>query len=263
MAMGESMRSIWSGMISFGLINIPVKMYVATQEQGINFDYLNRKDLSPIRYARVDRSTGEEVAYRDIVRGVEYEKGNYVVLQDEDFRRASVRKTQTIDVVDFTAESAIDIKLLEKPFYLEPAKEARKVYALLREALYRSGKVGVARFVLRTREHMGILKAEGDVIVLDQIRFASEIRKPAGLALPKNEAITDNEIDLALRLIDQLSQPFHPEKFKDTYTEELKSMIENKARGKIRHVHAEKQAPTKVPDLLARLKESLEDAHRR
>lgn len=257
------MRSIWSGMIGFGLINIPVKMYAATKEGGLSFDYLNRRDMRPIRNVRVDRSTGEEVPYRDIVKGYEYRKGDYVVMQDEDFRRANVRRTQTIDVVDFVTADSVDMKLIEKPFYLEPVKDARKAYTLLREALKQAGKVGVVRYVLRTREHLGLLKAEGKVIVLDQLRFAGEIRPPEGLELPENEEISEDELALALRLIGQLSKPFNPGEFKDSYTEELKSVIEHKARGQVPHPRGEAAAATSVAELLDKLKESLEFAHRK
>jgi DNA end-binding protein Ku len=251
-------------MISFGRINIPVKMYLATRDRGLSFDYLNKRDMNPVRYVRVDRATGEEVPYRDIVRGYEYRKGAYVVVQDEDFRRANVRKTRTIELMHFVRQADIDIKLVERPFYLEPAREAGTGYALLREALARSGKVGVARFVLRNREHLGILKAEGDVIVLDQMRFNSEMRPTAGLELPGRADVPEEELTLAVQLIERLSKPFRPEEFRDTYTEELKWTIERKAQGTLRQARAAASPPTQVEDILARLQESLaEYAHRK
>jgi DNA end-binding protein Ku len=250
-------------MISFGLINFPVRLYAAAREKTLNFDYLRRRDLCPVRYARVCRSTGEEVAYREIVRGYQYRKGDYVVLEDKDFKSANVKKSRTIEVVDFAPLSEIDVMLFEKPFYVEPQKEAKKVYALFREALRRSGRVGVARFVLRTREHMGILKAEGEAIVLDQMRFGSELLSPKGLDLPGSGELSEREIELALRLIESLSEPFDPGKFRDTYTDELKWIIEDKARGKAVQPREEKPEATEVSDLLARLKESLEYAHRK
>lgn len=254
------MRSLWSGMISFGLINIPVRLYTAARERSLNFDYLRRKDLCPIRYARVCRTTGEEVPYRDIVKGYEYQKGDYVVLQDEDFKRANVRRTQTMEVVDFAREDEIDIKFLEKPFYVEPRKDSARIYALFREALERSGKVAIVKFVMRTREHLGLLKAEGRAIVLDQMRFQTDLLDPAELDLPGKEELSEREIELALKLVDQMTSPFHPEEFKDTYTEELKELIENKARGKTVRPRGGKATPTKIPELLAKLRESLEYA---
>ncbi len=257
------MRPIWSGAISFGLIHIPVRLYTAVQESTLDLDMLRRQDLCPIRYARVCRDTGEEVPYEDIVKGYQYRKGDYVVLEDEDFKRANVRKTQTVDIVEFVDQAEIDPKLLEKPYYLEPTKQARKAYALLREALKKTGKVGVGRFVLRNREHMVMLRAEGDLIVLDQMRFASEIREPAGLDLPAGDETTDKELDIAIKLIDQLTEPFKPEQFRDTYREELERVIKEKAEGKEPTTRGRKPIPTEVPDLMARLRESLEQARKR
>jgi DNA end-binding protein Ku len=254
------MRSIWSGAISFGLVLIPVKLYTAVQESGLDLDMLRKQDLCPIRYARVCRDTGEEVPFDDIVKGYQYRKGDYVVLEDEDFRRASVRKTQTIEIVEFVTVGEIDSKLLEKPYYLEPTKQARKAYALLREALKKTGKVAVGRFVLRNREHLVILRAEKDLIVLDQMRFAGEIRKPTGLDLPAEDEASDRELDMAIKLIDQLTEPFKAEDFHDTYREELERVIEEKSQGRIAEPVEEQPVPAEVPDLMARLKESLEKA---
>jgi DNA end-binding protein Ku len=257
------MRSIWSGAVSFGLVLIPVKLYTAVQESSLDLDMLRKQDLCPIRYARVCRDSGEEVPYEDIVKGYQYRKGDYVVLEDEDFRRASVRKTQTIDIVEFVSEGEIDSKLLDKPYYLEPTKQARKAYALLREALKKTGKVAVGRFVLRNRERMVVLRPEGDLVVLEQMRFADEIRKPAGLDLPGKEEANERELDMAIKLIDQLTEPFHPEQFHDTYREELERVIADKARGKPARPAEEVPIPTEVPDLMARLRESLEQAKKK
>ena len=256
------MRSIWSGAISFGLVLIPVKLYTAVQESTLDLDMLRKQDLCPIRYARVCRDTGEEVPYEDIVKGYQYRKGDYVVLEDEDFRRANVRKTQTIDIVEFVNQGEIDPKFIEKPFYLEPTKQARKAYALLREALRKTGKVAVGRFVLRNREHLVVLRSEEDIIVLDQMRFADEIRKPAGLDLPAKDEASDRELDMAIKLIDQLTAPFQPEQFHDTYKEELERVISEKAQGKTPESEEQQPIPTEVPDLMAKLRESLEQAQK-
>ena len=257
------MRAIWSGAISFGLILIPVRLYTAVEDSGLDLDMLRKQDLCPISYARVCRITGEEVPYEDIVKGYQYRKGDYVVLEDEDFKRASVRKTQTVDIIEFVDQKEIDAKLLAKPFYLEPTKQARKAYALLREALKKTGKVAVGRFVLRNREHLVILKPEEDLIVLEQMRFADEIKKPAGLDLPAGDEASEKEVDIAIKLIDQLTEPFRAEEFHDTYREELKRVIDEKAKGKPRAVEEEKLVPTEVPDLMARLRESLEQARKK
>jgi DNA end-binding protein Ku len=257
------MRSIWSGAISFGLIHIPVKLYSAVTESNLDFDMLRKQDLCPIRYARVCRDTGEEVPWQDIVKGYEYKKGDYVILEDEDFKRANVAKTQTIDVIDFVNASEIDFVYLEKPYYLEPVKEARKAYALLREALKKTGRAGLALFVLRNRQRLALLKPEGDLLILNQMRFASEIRKPEGLNLPPEAEASKKELDMAIKLIDELSEPFRPEQFHDTYREELERVIEEKAHGKTPEPRGEAPVPTAVPDLMAKLRESLEAAKKK
>ena len=250
------MRSIWSGAISFGLIHIPVKLYSASQDQGINFDYLRKQDLCRVQYARVCRSTGEEVPWKDTVKGYEYQKGDYVVLTDEDFKKASPKKTNTIDIADFADEDEIDPKFFEKPYYLEPEKKATKAYILLREALKRSKKVGIARFVLKSKEHMAVLKAEDNILVLNQMRFANEIRKPDELEVP-NEDVNKRELDMAVKLIDQLTTHFKPEDYKDTYTKELQELIDQKVKGEAPKVKKETQEPTEVKDLMESLRASL------
>jgi DNA end-binding protein Ku len=245
------------------LILIPVRLYAAVKDSALNFDMLRQQDLCPISYAKVCRETGEEVPYQDIVKGYEYKKGDYVVLEDEDFKRANPRKTQTIDIVEFIDEKEIDLKLHEKPFYLEPTKQARKAYALLREALRKTGKVGVGKFVLRNREHLVILKPEEDLIVLEQMRFVSEIREPADLDLPAKDETSDRELEIAIKLINQLTEPFKPEDFHDSYREELERVIQEKAHGKTPQIKDEPIVPTEVPDLMAKLRESLEQARSR
>jgi DNA end-binding protein Ku len=257
------MASIWSGAISFGLIHIPVKLYSAVQDKNIDLDMLRRQDLCPINYARICRDTGEEVPYEDIVKGYQYKKGDYVVLEDEDFKKANVRKTQTIDIEEFVDEHDIDTKLFEKPYYIEPTKPARKAYALLREALRKTGKVGAGKFVLRNREHLVIVKPEGDLLVLEQMRFASEIKKPAGLDLPAADEASDRELAVAIKLIDQLTEPFKAEQFHDTYREELERVIAEKAEGRTPEAKGEKPIPTEVPDLMTKLRESLAQARAR
>ena len=257
------MRSIWSGAISFGLIHIPVKLYPAVEEHSLDFDMLRRQDLCPIRYARVCRDTGEEVPYEDIVKGYQYRKGDYVVLEDADFKAAAAGKTQTIDITEFVDASEIDPKLFEKPFYLEPSKQARNAYGLLREALKKTAKLGIGRFVLRNREHPVAVRPEGDLLVLEQMRFLSEIRAPAGLDLPSANEVSERELDIAIKLVDQLTEPFEPERIRDTYTEQLKKVIGQKARGKKPQARKEAPIPAEVPDLMAKLRESLEQARKK
>lgn len=251
------MRSIWTGTVSFGLVNIPVRLYVASEEHGLDLDMLHKKDMSPVRYVRVCKADGREVPYEEIVKGYEYQKGDYVVLTDEDFKRAAVRKTYTIEIVRFVAEGEIDSIYFEKPYYLEPDKGGEKAYALLREALRKAKKVGVAKFVLRNREHLGVVKPEDRVIVLNTLRYKSDIREAEGLKLPAGEAAKGKEVDMALQLIDQLTEPFNPGEFKDTYAEQLKRVIEEKIKGRPVTAQGEAPLPTAVPDLMAALKASL------
>jgi DNA end-binding protein Ku len=252
------MRSIWSGALSFGLVNIPIKLYSATGGTELEFDMLHKTDLSPIRYMRVCRADGKEIPYQDIVKGYEYQKGDYVILTDEDFKKANVRKTKSIDIVDFVDKDEIDVVYFEKPYYLEPDKGAAKPYALLREALKKSNKVAVAKFVLRNREHLAIVKPDEKVLVLNQMRFQNELRSPSELTLPKEDEADEKEVKMALALIDQLTEHFDPKKHKDSYTAELKEMIADKAKGKPLKPKGEAPEPTKVPDLMAVLKASLE-----
>ena len=252
------MRAIWTGAISFGLVNIPVRLYSAVNSQGLNFDMLSKKDLSPIRYARIATSDGKEVPYKDIVKGYEIEKGQYVVLDKKDFDSAAPEKTKTIDIVDFVMEEEIDTIFFEKPYFLEPDKNATKPYALLREALRQSKKVGLAKFVLRNRESLAILKTSGDAIILQQMRFNDEIRKAEDLNLPSSTAVSKKEVDTALKLIEQLTEKFDPTLFKDTYTEELLKIIEAKSQGQPIKGKVKEPETTKVKDLMDTLVASIE-----
>lgn len=258
------MKQMWTGTISFGLIHVPVKLYSATKESRLDLTYLRKKDLCPISYVRVCKETGEEVPFDDIVKGYEYEKGEFVVLDEEDFKKASVDKTETIDIVEFIKTEEVDTMLIEKPYYLEPTKSAQKVYALLREALKKTKKVGLARFVLRTREHIGIVKPQGDMLVLDQLRYQEEIRDASELNIPEKGEFSKQELEMAMKFVDELTQPFKSEDFHDTYTEELLKFIEAKRKGKaVRKVHGEKRSVTgSAPDLMAQLKQSLELAQK-
>jgi DNA end-binding protein Ku len=222
------MRSFWTGAISFGLIYIPVKLYNASETTELSFNMLRRSDKSRIRYVRVSADTGEEVPNEEIVT--------------------------------FVDAAQVDYKLYEKPYYLEPIKGAAKAYALLRDALQRSGKVGVGRFVLRNRETLGVIKPEGDVIVLNQLRYVSEIRPPDELTLPGAGQVSEKELELAQSLIDTLSGEWQPEAFHDTYTEDLQRIIQAKVEGREPEAEAEAPIPIEVTDLFAKLSQSLEQA---
>lgn len=251
------MRAIWTGSLSFGLVNIPVKMYSALEPKELSFNFLHKEDLSPIRFARVCRRDGKEIPFEEIVRGYEYEPGDYVVMTDEDFKKANLRETSSIEILNFTSSSEIDPLMFERPYYLEPDR-SRKPYALLRDALKKSGKVGVAKFVLRNKEHLAVIRPESNIIVLEQIRFKNEIRQPEGLKLPQENLSTSAEIDLALQLIEHLTVKFDPGAYKDTYTEDLKEIIEAKSKGKTPSAKGQTAEPVRVHDLMSVLKKSLE-----
>jgi DNA end-binding protein Ku len=254
------MRPMWSGAISFGLIYIPVKMYKATGERHLDFHLYRKGDLCPVQYARVCKATGEKIDFSDIVRGYEYQKGDVVILHDKDFSKAYSKRTETIEIMEFVESSEIDSKYYEKPYYLEPEKGAEKVYYLLVEALKRSKKVGIARFVLRDLEHLGVLKEENGILIVNQIRFVSEIRKPDELNIPAKQKIAKQELDMAIQLIDQLSQPFDPGKHKDTYSEVLKKAIKSKSGSGTTMAISAETGPAEVIDLLDKLRQSLKNA---
>jgi len=252
------MRPTWSGMISFGLVNIPVNLHVAVKDEVHHMNYLRKDDLCPIQYKKVCRVTGEEVPFKDIVKGYEYQEGDYVVLSDEDFKKADVKKSRAIEIEAFVDESGVDAKYLEKPYFLEPQKKAHPSYALFREAMARSGKVGIGKFVLRDREHLVMLKPEGAVILLVVLRFAATLRSPAELDLPGKAAVPKNQMDLALDLIKKLEGPFKPEAFKNTYAARLKAIIAAKKKHKPVHVREEQEPQeTEIEEIMSKLKESL------
>ena len=254
------MRSLWSGSISFGLINIPVSLYSATKDRALDFDMLRKDDLCPISFVRVCRNTGEEVPYSEIVKGYEYREGDYVVLDKADFQRAAAKKSNTIDIEEFVDEKDIDCIYFEKPYYLAPGKGADKAYVLLREALQQAKKVAVATFVFRTKEDLVILKATKDVLILNQLRFQNQIREYSELKIPKKVSVSRKEIEMAVKLVEQQEGLFNPSQFKDTYTNSLLKIIAAKAKGK-KFKHIPKATSTKATDpndLIAQLRASLE-----
>lgn len=252
------MRALWSGSLSFGLVNIPVKLYSASRDKRLAFTLLRKEDLCPIGFQRVCKVTGEQVAQDDIVRGFAYEKGEYVVVEPDDFKRANARKTSTIDVLDFVNEAEIAAKYYEKPYYLEPDPKAESAYALLRDALKQSKRVGVAKFVLREREHLGVITVEGDILMLNQLRFHDEIVEPGRIWVPGEVKVTERELRLAMLLIDELTRSFDPKRYHDEYTEELRRVIDAKVAGKVPAKKGQAPVPTAVPDLLEVLRQSLE-----
>ena len=214
-------RAIWSGTISFGLVNIPVKLQSAVTQETLDFDMLSKKDMAPIRYARIDTKTGKEVAWKDIVKGFEYAKGKYVVVEDKDFEKASPEKSKSIDIIQFVKEEEIDTILFEKPYYIVPDKNSGKSYRLLIKALEETGSVGIAEFMLRNRMHVCAIKPYNDLLLLNQMRYQDEIKEMPKVEV-KNERVSPKEVQLAVKLVEHLTEKFDPSAFKDTYINELK-----------------------------------------
>ena len=251
------MRPIWTGAIGFGLVNIPVKIYSATQSSNLNLDMLDKKDHAHIKYQRVNENSGKEVAWGNIVKGYKYE-GDYVILDEKDFEAASAKKTKTIEISDFVKEEEISSLYYETPYYLEPDKSGTRPYALLLEALKKTKKVGVSTFVMRNKEALAILRPDKEVIVLNKIRFEEEIRDPGELQLPKNTDVKPAELKMAITLIDQLTAKFDISKYKDTYNGELLKLIKAKASGKKIKAPQLKVVHSKTKDLMDQLKASLD-----
>src|SRR5919198_4046540 len=252
-------RSIWKGSIGFGLVNIPVELYSAVRDHRPRFRLLHAKDESPVHYERVCQSEGKPVAWEDLVKGYEYEKGHFVVLTKDDFKTAALEKTKTIDILDFVDPKEIDERYFETPYYLLPSKGADRAYALLREAIRESGRIGIAKIILRDAQHLAAVESIGDAIVLTMMRFADELADLAEFRFPKAEGLSQPEMKMALQLIDSLASTWDPEKYTDEYKENLMKVIQAKMKGrKPRLQERETPQSADVVDLMARLRASLE-----
>ena len=254
-------RAIWSGTISFGLLNVPVKLYSAVARKQVSFRELRQADGSRIRHKRVAESDGKEVEYEDIVKGYEIGPDQYVVMTREELEELDPKKTRAIEIQDFVDIEAIDPIYFDHPYYLGPDKASERAYALLAKAMADRGKVAIARFVLRNREHLAAIRSNGAVLAMATMRFADEVVKPDevdGVIPDDVEAPKKREIDMAGALIDQLTSDFEPDRYRDEYREELLGLIESKARGeKVVESVSEEPKPTKAPDLMTALEESL------
>lgn len=259
-------RVIWKGSISFGLVHVPIGLYPAESPNELHLSMLDSRDMAPVGYKRINKRTGEDVSWGDIVKGFEYEKGEYVVLGEEEFRQANVEATQTVEIVDFVDAAEIPLPYYDKPYYLEPMRKGEKGYALLREALRRSQKVGIAKVVLRTRERLAALLPWGDMLVLELLRYADELRDPGALKVPGSDLkalrISDKELDMAERLIDDMVVAWSPEKYHDDYREDLMRLIDEKVQhGETQAVSRAAEAPqpsAEVVDIMSLLKKSVE-----
>lgn len=262
-----SARPVWKGHISFGLVNIPITLYSAEKRVDLQFRMLDSRNNARVRYERVNEETGEEVPWNEIVKGYEYEDGAYVLLTDEDFKQVKPEATQTIELEQFVDAKAVDYVYFDKPYYLVPGRKGEKGYVLLREALRRSGKIGIARVVIRAREYLAALLPEGDALVLDLMRFHQELRQPEELELPREDPvvykISDREIAMAEQLVESMSADWDPSRFRDEYRERLLEYIDEKARepGKVAAKAGEVPEPVataEIIDLMELLKKSVE-----
>lgn len=252
---------MWNGAISFGLVTIPVSLYPATRREELSFRLLRKSDHSPVNYKRVAEADGKEVPWEDIVKGYEYEKGKFVILKDEDFKRVDLEAAaQTIDIVDFVKVDEINPMYFQKPYYLEPQKGGERPYALLREALQDSGKIGIAKVVIRTREHLAGVKAQGKALLLEIMHFDDELVDDDEMKFPKAGQAGAREIGMAKKLIDGMTSKWNPDKYEDDYKTQLMAVIKER----IKHPKA-KHGPPKAPrkpsniiDLMSVLEESLD-----
>ncbi|MDQ3858061.1 MAG: Ku protein [Actinomycetota bacterium] len=254
-------RAIWSGSISFGLVNVPVRMYSAIEEKDLHFHYVHAPDASRIGYEKICKAEGKSVPDEEIVKAFEYEKGEYVYLGDEDFEAAEPDNLKTIDIRDFVPYEEIDPIFFEKTYYLGPQENAEKVYALLREAMERSGLAAIAKYVMRDKQHLGCLRVRDGTITLEKMYFADEVRPTEGVA-PKGGKIDERELEMASKLIESFTGKFEPEKYEDTYRDALCEIIRAKRAGTETHA-PEMEEPERPTDLMAALRASLEAAQSR
>ena len=253
-------RSMWKGSIAFGLVNIPIELYSATRDHRPKFRLLHAKDEEPVRYERVCQKEGKPVAWDDLVKGYEYAKNQFVVLTKDDFKTAALEKTKTIDILDFVDPEEIDERYFETPYYLTPGKGADRAYALLREAIRDSGRIGIAKIILRDAQHLAALEAIGDALVLTMMRFSDELADLGEFHFPKKTDIRAAELHMARQLIASLESKWDPDKYTDEYKENLMRVINAKVKGRTPKLVAEDHGPKQadVVDLMARLRASLE-----
>ncbi len=258
-------RTIWKGAVSFGLVHIPVALVPATTRQGIDFDWLDKRSMDRVGYKRINKTTGEDIDSENIVKGVEYEKGHYVVISDDEIKAAHPKATQTVDIVAFVDAKDISFLYIDTPYYLTPDRRGEKVYALLRETLIQTGKVGIANVVLRNKQHLAVVMPLGKALVMNTLRWADEVRGVEYLEL-KDEALdpdlAERELDMAKRLVEDMTEKWKPEQYKDTFQDQIMELVEKKAReGKLEAVGGPEEAVDRrsadVIDLTELLKRSL------
>jgi len=255
------MRPLWSGSLTFGLVNIPVKLYSAVRAtERVSFRQLSKKDLSPIRYERVSEKSGEQVAWKDIIKGYEYTKGKFVAVTDEELKAAAIEASKTIEILDFAKSDEIDPRYFETPYYLAPGKGGDKAYALLRDAINATASVGIGKISMRANStvHLAGVKAVGDALVLETMRFAHELVPPSEFKFPGKSGVRPQELEMAQMLVENLSRPFDASRYTDEYHANLMKIIRAKMKGKkLDLAEPEDRERTQVVDLVARLQESL------
>lgn len=259
------MRAIWKGSISFGLVNIPIALYPATHTEELRFRLLRAKDLSPVNYKRVAEVDGKEVSWDEIVKGYEYEKGKFVVIKEDDFKRVDIEATQTVDIINFVELEEVNPVFFHKPYYMEPQKGGDRAYVLLREALESTGKIGIAKVVIKTRQHLAAIKPQEDGLMLELMHFAAELRDVEDFRQPREAKVAKKELDMAKALISSMSEKWDPEAYKDDYREALEHMIEDKIKhpDKEPAKKAAKKRPSNVIDLVAVLQESMREGSKK
>jgi DNA end-binding protein Ku len=256
------MRAIWKGAISFGLVNIPIALYPATRTEELKFRLLRASDHSPVNYKRVAEADGKEVPWDQIVKGYEHEKGKFVVLKDEDFQRVDIEATQTVDITRFVKLEEVNPIFFHKPYYMEPQKGGDKAYVLLREALRASGKIAIAKVVIKTRQHLAAVKPQENGLMLELMHFATELLDVDEFKVPATKEVGKKELQMARALIDSMSDEWKPEEYVDEYREALEKVIEEKIEkgDKFTPKAARKTKPTNVIDLVSVLQKSLDES---
>lgn len=257
-------HAIWKGALSFGLVNIPVGLYPAESPDDLDFSLLDRRDMAHVGYNKINKKTGKLIKEADIVRGYEVKDGKFVVLDDKDFKRANPKATQTVEIFGFVGAGDIPPLYFDKPYFIAPTKQGVKAYSLLREALEKSGRIGLARVVVRTRQYLAAIYPNDDAIIVNLLRYAHELRDPASLDLPKRAAHSAKEIQLAERLIDGMEETWKPSQYKDDYRDDLLALIAKKAKSGKKGAAEEEPEPeapqmAEVVDLMALLQKSLSE----
>lgn len=260
-------RVLWKGAISFGLVHVPVELYPAAQRHSLDLDWLDKRTLDPIGYKKINKSTGREVKPEQIVKGYQYEKGKYVVLGDEDFKRANPVATQTVEILAFIAAGEVPAEYFDTPYYLAPGRRGEKVYALLREAMKHAKRQALAHVVIQTKQHLALVYPQDRLLMLNTLRYADEIRESADLELPaagaKGGGVKSSELKMALRLIEEMTEPWDPSKYRDTYRDDILKRVKAKVKaGQTREVaEPEEAAPARksadVIDLMSLLRQSV------